>query len=95
MLIEQLGAQVVARRTGQLVVAERRIVVEEELVVGVGGVEPQLVGSGPATNSDFDHRGAEARFHTLMYRTVSVVTEQALKKARYVRHCGSSSISAR
>src|SRR3546814_11172108 len=43
MLVEQFGAQIMLRHAGDTIVAVDRVIVEEEITVGIGGGERETV----------------------------------------------------
>ena len=72
ILVQQLGAEVVARRAGQQVVAEVRIVVETEIVERVGQIQPDLVRRRAVVEDAAENRSARSGFDALVNGSVGV-----------------------
>ena len=69
MLVEHFGTEVVRRHAGQSVVAPARIAVEEEIVVGVGEIEPEAVVLG---EDRLEERDPEPGLDALMHGAVRI-----------------------
>ena len=72
MFIEEFGTQEMARRAGQFVVAEYRIIVETEIAEGVGRIEPKTVSTRTGFKNARDQLGAEAELDALMDALVEI-----------------------
>ena len=85
MLVEQLGAQEMPWRPGQLVVAVEGVVLESEIAESVGEVEPEPIGIGSVHQHGFQDGRAEADLDALMDRLVGVLDDAEVGNAERER----------
>src|SRR3546814_9478237 len=67
MLVEQFGAQIMLRHAGDTIVAVDRVIVEEEITVGIGGGERETVAQRRARNG-----GIQSDLDALMHGAILI-----------------------
>src|SRR3546814_13404677 len=67
MLVEQFGAQIMLRHAGDTIVAVDRVIVEEEITVGIGGGERETVAQRRERNG-----GIQSDLDALMHGAIGI-----------------------
>src|SRR3546814_4571457 len=67
MLVEQFGAQIMLRHAGDTIVAVDRVIVEEEIMVGIGGGERETVAQRRERNG-----GIQSDLDDLMHGAIGI-----------------------